>query len=150
MRLALSLGVAAFTEPFSSSDFAGLKNVDGLGQLPGAPGTAAELAQDAPGFELGIGALARGAEPGMSAVSVLLRGRLVPPPVRRADIVLAEVALIAQHDQAAGGQCTHDAPDPGGGQVCTAPGSGPDTHTMSPSGLAMTCRFIPCLRCLPE
>ncbi len=33
---------------------------------------------------------------------------------------------------------------------CTAPGSAPETHTMSPPGLAMTCRFIPCLRCLPE
>lgn len=33
---------------------------------------------------------------------------------------------------------------------CTLPGSGPDTHRTSPSGLAMTCRFIPCRRCLPE
>jgi hypothetical protein len=36
------------TEPFSSSDFAGLKDVDRLGQLPGAPGAAAELAEDVP------------------------------------------------------------------------------------------------------
>jgi len=35
-------------ERFSSSDFAGLKDVDGLGELSGAPGAAAELAQDAP------------------------------------------------------------------------------------------------------
>ena len=40
----------------SSGDLAGLKDVDGLGQLPGLPGTAAELAQDAPGLELGVGA----------------------------------------------------------------------------------------------
>src|SRR6201987_1482478 len=33
---------------------------------------------------------------------------------------------------------------------CTEPGSAPDTHRMSPPGLAMTCRFIPCLLCLPE
>ncbi len=33
---------------------------------------------------------------------------------------------------------------------CTEPGSAPDTHGMSPSGLAMTCRFIPCFLCLPE
>jgi hypothetical protein len=33
---------------------------------------------------------------------------------------------------------------------CTAPGSGPDTHTMSPPGLAMTCRFIPYRWCLSE
>ena len=51
---------------------AGLKDVDGLGQLPGAPGAAAELAHDAPGLELGIGAFARAAEPGVSAVGVLL------------------------------------------------------------------------------
>jgi hypothetical protein len=30
------------------------------------------------------------------------RASLVPPPVRRADVVLADVALIAQHDQAGG------------------------------------------------
>jgi hypothetical protein len=45
-------------ERFSSSDLAGLENVDGLGQLPGPPRAAAEFAQDAPGFELGVGALA--------------------------------------------------------------------------------------------
>jgi hypothetical protein len=48
----------------------------------------------------------------MGPVGVLLRGRLVPPAVGRADAVLAEVALIAQHDQAAGGQLGDNAPDP--------------------------------------
>jgi hypothetical protein len=33
---------------FSSSDFVGLKNVDGLGELPGPPWAAAEFLQDAP------------------------------------------------------------------------------------------------------
>ena len=37
---------------------AGLRYVDGLGELSGTPGAAAELAQDAPGLELGVGALA--------------------------------------------------------------------------------------------
>jgi hypothetical protein len=46
------------TESFSSSDLAGLKDVDGFGQLPGLPGAAAEFAQDAPGLELGVGAFA--------------------------------------------------------------------------------------------
>jgi len=32
-------------------------------------------------------------------------------------VVLAEVALVAQDDQAAGGQLADDAPDPGRGQV---------------------------------
>src|SRR6266516_1958257 len=49
----------------SSGDLAGLKDVDGLGELPGAPGAAAELAQDVPGLELGIGALAGSAQFGM-------------------------------------------------------------------------------------
>ncbi len=44
---------------------------------------AAELAQDAPGFELGIGALAGSAQPGMSPAGLFLRGGLVPPPARR-------------------------------------------------------------------
>jgi len=46
------------SERFSSSDLAGLKYVNGFGELPGLPGTAAEFAQDAPGFELGVGAFA--------------------------------------------------------------------------------------------
>src|SRR4029077_12547218 len=89
---------------FSSSDFAGLEDVNRFGEPPGAPGTAAELPQDAPGLELGIGTLARRAEPGMHTVTLLVRCRLVPAPVRRADTVLADVAFIAQHHQARGGQ----------------------------------------------
>jgi transposase len=46
------------TEPFSSCDLAGLKDVDGFGQLPGLPWAAAEFAQNAPGFQLGVGAFA--------------------------------------------------------------------------------------------
>jgi hypothetical protein len=46
------------SELFSSSDLAGLKDVDGLGQLAGPPWAAAEFAQDAPGLELGVGAFA--------------------------------------------------------------------------------------------
>jgi hypothetical protein len=49
------------TEPFSSCDFPGLKDVDGFGQLPGFPGAAAEFAQDAPGLELRVGAFTRAA-----------------------------------------------------------------------------------------
>jgi hypothetical protein len=73
-------------------------------------------------------ALARspgGPQPGMSAVGLFLGGRLVPAPVRGADVVLAEVALIAQDDQAAGGQGLDDAPDPGRGQVVDGAGQRP-------------------------
>jgi hypothetical protein len=67
------------TEPFSSSDFAGLKDVDSLGQLPGAPRAAAKLTQDAPGLELGIGSFAggRGAghEPGWPGTFASAIGR---------------------------------------------------------------------------
>ena len=43
------------TEPFSSGVcLAGLQNVDGLGELAGAPGAAAQLAEDAPCLELGV------------------------------------------------------------------------------------------------
>jgi hypothetical protein len=48
----------SLTEPFSSSDFAVLKDVGGFGELPGFLGAAAEFAQDAPGFELGVGTFA--------------------------------------------------------------------------------------------
>jgi hypothetical protein len=63
---------SVFNERFSSAGLAGLKDVDGFGELPGAPGTAAEFAQDAPGLELGVRPLAGSAEPGMGAVGVLL------------------------------------------------------------------------------
>jgi hypothetical protein len=35
-----------------------LQGADGFGELAGAPGAAAEFAQDAPGFQLGVGAFA--------------------------------------------------------------------------------------------
>lgn len=38
--------------------------------------------------------------------------------------VLAEVALVAHHDQAGGGQGLDEAPDPGRGRSWTAPGPG--------------------------
>jgi Alpha/beta hydrolase family len=53
-----SYGGQIITERFSSFYLAGLKYVDGFGELPGLPGAAAEFAQDAPGLELGVGALA--------------------------------------------------------------------------------------------
>jgi hypothetical protein len=46
------------SEPFSSGFcLVGLQDVDGLGDPSGAPG-AAELAEDVPVLELGVGALA--------------------------------------------------------------------------------------------
>ena len=88
-------------------------------------GTAAELPQDPPDLELGIGGLAWGAEPGMTPVGVFLRGGLVPPPVRGADIVMADIALIAQRNQARGGQVADNAPDPGRGQAVHRAGQRP-------------------------
>jgi hypothetical protein len=79
------------------------------------------------------GRLAGGAEPGVSLVGVLLRGGLVPAPVRGADVLLAEVAVIAQREQAAGGQLGDDAPDPGGGQVVHGTGQRPGPPVAPPS-----------------
>jgi Domain of unknown function (DUF151) len=51
-------GAYAATEPFPSSLCGmNLQGVDGLGELSGAPGAAAELTQDSPGLELGVRAL---------------------------------------------------------------------------------------------
>lgn len=70
----------------SSCGLAGLKYVDGLGELSDLPGAAEEFAQDAPGFELGVGAFARAAEPGVSPLGVFLGGWartwLAPRPAR--------------------------------------------------------------------
>jgi hypothetical protein len=56
--------------------------VDGLGELPGFPGAAAEFLEDLPGLELGIRALARCAEFRVGAVGVFLGLRLVFALVR--------------------------------------------------------------------
>ena len=87
------------SEPFSSSDFAGLEDVDGLGDLAGLPGAAAELAQDVPALELGVRTLAGRAELGVGGVGGLLRGRLAPAPVRNQDaLASADTALVSQRD----------------------------------------------------
>jgi hypothetical protein len=57
-KLEMLLDQLPDNEPFSSCDLAGLKDVDGFGQLPGLPWAAAEFAQNAPGFQLGVGAFA--------------------------------------------------------------------------------------------
>ena len=121
-----------------------------LASLAGAPGAAAELTRDVPGPERGVCALAGCAEPGMGAVGFFLRCWLILP--RYGILACADpwYPLAGQGDQARGFQLVQHAPDPIGLLSCTAPGSAPDTHTMSPAGLAMTCMFIPCLRCLPE
>ena len=68
-------------------------------------------------FQLGVGPFAGGIVAGR-AVGGLLRGGLVFAPGREcAVLTCADVALVGQHDQAAGGQLAGDAPDPGGGQV---------------------------------
>jgi hypothetical protein len=56
-----------------------LKDVDGLGEVPGTPGAAAELAQDAPGLELGVGAFAGGAQLGVGAVGGLCEAGMFRP-----------------------------------------------------------------------
>jgi hypothetical protein len=72
------------TEPFSGSDFAGLQDVDGLGVLADAPGAAAKLAQDLPALETGVGALARGAQPGTGPLLAgfpIISSIAVPPGI---------------------------------------------------------------------
>jgi hypothetical protein len=59
-----------FLERFSSSGFASLKDIDGFGQLPDAPGATAELPHEPPVLE-----------PGMTPVGVFLRAgqlRMMP------------------------------------------------------------------------
>src|SRR5690242_18896999 len=87
------------SERFSSSDLVGLNDVDGFSELPDSPGAAAQLAQDVPGLELGVGPLARGAQASVSAVGGFLRGRLVPPPVRGDHrLTSTDVSLVRQGD----------------------------------------------------
>ena len=80
--------------------------MDGLGDLPGLPGAAAEFAQDVPGLELGVRALTgEGAEPGMGLVGLFLEVRLVFLGTGLANaLACADVALVDQGDQPGGVQ----------------------------------------------
>jgi hypothetical protein len=69
------------------------------GELAGAPGAAAEFAQDAPVLELGVGAFGGEAQLGVGAVGRLLRYGLVPPAVPGAHMVTAaDVAVVREGD----------------------------------------------------
>jgi hypothetical protein len=85
---------------------------DPLGELTGAPGAAAELAEDPPGLELRVGALAGCAEFRVGPVCFFPGFRFVLAPVRDLGVRGALVALIGQGDQADGFQFGQDAPDP--------------------------------------
>jgi hypothetical protein len=56
-----------------------LQGVDGLGELSGAPGAAAELTQDSPGLELGVRVLAGCAEFRVGLIGLFLGFGLVLP-----------------------------------------------------------------------
>lgn len=92
-----------------------------LASYPARPGKHRRACAQCARSELGVGALAKGAEPGMSPVGVLSARRVCSAPLWCTDIVLAEVALLAEDDQAAGGQFGDDIPDPRGGQVTHGP-----------------------------
>src|SRR5579862_7956964 len=88
-----------------------LQYVDCLGKLAGAPGAAAELAEDPPCLQLSVRALAGCAEFRMGAVGFLLRFRLVLPAVGNLRPGAALIALIGQGDQAGFLQLAEHAPD---------------------------------------
>ena len=98
-------------EPFSSwlchVDFQG---VDGLGELAGTPGAAAELAEDPPVLEQRVCPLTGGAELGVGAVCLLLRLRFSLSAIRDLGPGAALVALIGQGDQPGGLQLAENAP----------------------------------------
>ncbi len=86
--------------------------MDGLGELSGTPGAAAEFAQDAPGLDLGVRALAGRTELCVGAVGFFLGFGFVLPPVRDLRVAASLVALVGEGDQTGGLQLVQDAPDP--------------------------------------
>jgi hypothetical protein len=124
--------------------------VDGFGELAGPPGAAAELTQDPPGLEPGVRALAGRPKSGVRLIGLLLGFWLVLSLVRDPGVRASLVALMARVTRPAASSSAGTPQIHSAFLSCTDPGSAPDTRKMSPSGLAMTCRFIPCLRCLPE
>jgi hypothetical protein len=55
----------------------------------------------------------------------------------------AGLDLVRERDQAGCGHFPDAAPRPGGGQAVDAPGRGPDTYRIRPSGPTRICRFGP-------
>src|SRR5215470_9838744 len=89
----------ANNERSSSGDFAGLEDVDGFGDLSGAPGATAEFAQDSLGLELRVGTLAGGAQLRVGGVGGFLRGGLVLAPVGGDHrFTSTDVVPVGQHD----------------------------------------------------
>src|SRR6266496_843456 len=139
------------SEPFAPRlCFTDLQYVDGLGELPGAPGTAAKLSQDAPRLELGVRALAWCAEFRMRAVGLLLGFWLVLPAVRNLGVRGALVALVGQRDQADGLQFGQDSPDPLGLLVVDRSGEGSGDPQHVAAGAADDLQVHPVLLVLPE
>jgi hypothetical protein len=83
-------------------------------------------------------------------IGAFLRLGLVASLVRGDDLltgrVVAVVALVAQRDQASAASCQIRA----AAVSWVLPGSSSETYRMLPSGEAITCRFMPCILCLPE
>jgi len=137
------------TEPFSSSVcLAYLQYVDGLGELAGAPGAAAELAENAPGLELGVRTLAGRPQSRVRAVGLFLRFRLVLPPVRDLRVHASLVALIGQDDQARGLEPGQHAPDPLGLLVMHRAGQRPGHPQDVPAGTGDDLQVHPVLAVL--
>ena len=91
---------SGFLEPFSSGfGFLNLQGMDGFGELTGAPRAAPEFSQDAPGFQLGVGALARGSQLRVSAAGVFRRGGLVSSPVGAKDVVTGAAVGLMRLDR---------------------------------------------------
>ena len=94
LRVGASI-LCATSEPFPSSlCCVNLQGVDCPGELSSTPGAAAELAEDSPGLELGVGALAGRAEFRVRAVGLFLGFRLVLSSVRDLRVRAALVALM--------------------------------------------------------
>ena len=62
----------------------------------------------------------------------------------------AGVSSVRQHDQPGGREFAQEPWIRAAVRSCMAPGRGPETYRISPSGVEMTCRFMPWRRCLPE
>jgi hypothetical protein len=92
------------TEPFSTwLCLADLQGVDGLGELAGAPGAAAELAEDAPGFELRVCPLGGCAEFRVGPVGLVVEWevpdaseRNTPPQVSYYEPAIVDGALLME------------------------------------------------------
>lgn len=128
--------------------------MDSLNDGADAAGGASGSPEQPPSFQLGEGAFAGGSQPGVVTVELLVvLGLFAVAVVRGSKGGAGTLVGAVREDEDLPGQAGLDdamgRPGPRSGRGCDR-GVARENHSGVPSGRAMTCTFMPCLRCFIE